>query len=77
MAGLDPAIHLKNQSARGRVSDHRESMTVSPEDAGLPRWPLDAVKGGEAKHNASALTRLLDGERGAIATSCFSTPPPR
>ncbi len=49
------------------VLDHGriELMTVSPEDAGLPRWPLDAVKGGEAKHNASALTRLLDGERGA------------
>jgi len=39
--------------------------TVAPEDAGLPRWPLAAVKGGEAKENAAALTRLLDGERGA------------
>jgi anthranilate phosphoribosyltransferase len=49
------------------VLDHGriELMTVSPEDAGLPRWPLDAVKGGEAQHNAAALTRLLDGERGA------------
>jgi len=39
--------------------------TVAPEDAGLPRWPLAAVKGGEAKENAAALMRLLDGERGA------------
>ncbi|MGA7673966.1 MAG: anthranilate phosphoribosyltransferase [Rhizomicrobium sp.] len=46
---------------RGRI----EVMTVSPEDAGLPRWPLAAVKGGEAQENAAALTRLLDGERGA------------
>jgi anthranilate phosphoribosyltransferase len=39
--------------------------TVAPEDAGLPRWPLASVKGGEAKENAAALMRLLDGERGA------------
>jgi anthranilate phosphoribosyltransferase len=46
---------------RGRV----DVGTVAPEDAGLPRWPLAAVKGGEAKENAAALTRLLGGERGA------------
>jgi anthranilate phosphoribosyltransferase len=38
---------------------------VTPEDAGLPRWPLAAVKGGDAPENAAALTRLLDGEPGA------------
>jgi len=42
-----------------------ETMTVAPEDAGLPRHPLAAVKGGEAAENAAALTRLLDGEKGA------------
>lgn len=44
---------------------HIEVDTVAPEDAGLPRWPLSAVKGGEAPENADALRRLLDGERGA------------
>ena len=39
--------------------------SVAPEDAGLPRWPLAAVKGGEAPQNAAALVALLDGERGA------------
>jgi len=39
--------------------------SVAPEDAGLPRWPLAAVKGGEASQNAAALMALLDGERGA------------
>jgi anthranilate phosphoribosyltransferase len=38
---------------------------VAPEDAGLPRWPLAAVKGGEAPQNAAALMALLDGELGA------------
>lgn len=42
-----------------------ETVTVTPEDAGLPRWPLSAVKGGYAPENAAALTRLLDGEAGA------------
>jgi len=46
---------------RGRI----EVTKVAPEDAGLPRWPLAAVKGGEAKENAAALARLLDGEVGA------------
>ena len=46
---------------RGRI----EMKTVAPEDAGLPRAPLAAIKGGEAKENAAVLKRLLDGERGA------------
>ncbi len=40
-------------------------FTVTPEDAGLKRYPLDAIKGGDAKHNAQAIIRLLDGETGA------------
>ncbi|MEO5707417.1 MAG: anthranilate phosphoribosyltransferase [Alteraurantiacibacter sp.] len=38
---------------------------VTPEDAGLPRHPLSAIRGGEADFNAAALTRLLHGETGA------------
>lgn len=38
---------------------------VVPEDAGLARRPLDALRGGDATFNAAALTRLLDGETGA------------
>jgi len=36
-----------------------------PEDAGLPRHPLDALRGGDAAFNAAALRRLLAGEAGA------------
>lgn len=39
--------------------------TIAPEDAGLPRHPITAIRGGDAAHNAAALTRLLDGEPGA------------
>lgn len=41
------------------------SEAVSPEDAGLSRHSLEALKGGDAAYNAAALRRLLDGEQGA------------
>jgi anthranilate phosphoribosyltransferase len=36
-----------------------------PETAGLPRHPLEALRGGDAIYNAAALRHLLDGEHGA------------
>ena len=39
--------------------------SVAPEDAGLPRHPLSAIRGGDPAHNAAALRRLLRGETGA------------
>ena len=38
---------------------------ITPEDAGLPRHSLEAIRGGEAEFNAAALRRLLMGEPGA------------
>ena len=38
---------------------------ITPEDAGLPRWPLADITGGDAAHNAAAMERLFDGEAGA------------
>jgi anthranilate phosphoribosyltransferase len=40
-------------------------FTVTPEDAGLPRASLDALRGGDAEENALALRALLDGATGA------------
>ncbi|AUH35444.1 anthranilate phosphoribosyltransferase [Paracoccus tegillarcae] len=40
-------------------------MVVTPEDAGLPRHPFDAIIGGEPAQNAAAFRALLDGEAGA------------
>ena len=37
---------------------------VTPEDAGLPRAPVDAIRGGDPTYNAQALRRLLLGETG-------------
>lgn len=38
---------------------------ITPEDVGLTRHPLSAIRGGDAADNAAALRRLLLGEPGA------------
>ena len=38
---------------------------VTPADAGLKEWPLEALRGGEAAENAQALKALLEGAPGA------------
>ena len=35
---------------------------ITPEDAGLPRHPLDALKGGNAAFNARELRKMLRGD---------------
>ncbi len=40
-------------------------FSVSPEDAGLPRAPLEAIAGGDTALNAAALLAVLEGARGA------------
>jgi anthranilate phosphoribosyltransferase len=41
------------------------ALRIEPSDAGLPRHPLEALRGGDARHNAAALRALLQGEPGA------------
>ena len=43
----------------------RES-TVDPRDFGLPLTTTEALRGGDAAHNADVVRRLLDGETGAV-----------
>ncbi len=40
------------------------SFTVTPEDAGLGRAPVEAILGGDAAENAAAITALLRGMSG-------------
>ena len=37
---------------------------VTPEEAGLRRWPIEAIRGGDAATNAGALLALLQGQAG-------------
>jgi anthranilate phosphoribosyltransferase len=39
-------------------------LEIHPNDLGLTTAPLDALKGGDAAHNAQALRALLKGEAG-------------
>jgi anthranilate phosphoribosyltransferase len=40
------------------------TFEVTPEDAGLPRHPVESLRGGEPAENAEALLALLRGEEG-------------
>ena len=63
--GLDElSVAGDNQVAALEHGAVRE-FVVTPEDAGLPRSPLEGIRGGDAVHNAAALERLLEGEIGA------------
>jgi anthranilate phosphoribosyltransferase len=63
--GLDE-LSIAGPSKIARVIGDTISFSViSPEDVGLSRSPLSAIKGGDAAYNAAALLRLLDGEHGA------------
>jgi len=42
-----------------------QEFTVVPEDAGLGRSPAEAIRGGDAAANATALAALLQGQGGA------------
>ena len=57
VAGENHAVVLEN----GRISER----VVVPEDAGLPRSTLQAIKGGDSAGNARALLALLEGRHDA------------
>ena len=54
--GPSLVAELKN----GKIS----TFEVTPEDAGLPTAKPDDLKGGDAEHNARALTAVVDGSPG-------------
>jgi anthranilate phosphoribosyltransferase/anthranilate synthase/phosphoribosyltransferase len=63
--GLDElTVAGENRVAALRDGAIRE-FTVSPEDAGLERAPVSAIRGGDAAVNAAALGALLRGAPGA------------
>ena len=63
--GLDEiSISVETRVAEVRNSSVR-SYTVTPEDFGLKRAPLESIFGGEAAENAAMMRAVLAGERGA------------
>lgn len=60
-AGLDE-VGLHDETVAVRLLHGQvEQLIIRPEDAGLERAPVDAIKGGDPAANASQLTALLEG----------------
>ena len=57
LAGTSQVVALHDGSYR--------EFSVAPEDAGLERAPIEAIRGSDAATNAGALHALLHGETGA------------
>ena len=58
IAGVTTVAEFKDGCVR--------SFEIVPEDAGLPRAALDALKGGEPAHNAALMRGVLAGETGPL-----------
>lgn len=77
LLGCEGALVVAGEESLDELSIAGPSRTVAvgncqagitrivPEDAGLARHSLDALRGGDAAYNAAALTALLDGAEGA------------
>ncbi|NLH79383.1 MAG: anthranilate phosphoribosyltransferase [Phyllobacteriaceae bacterium] len=63
--GLDE-ITVTGETHVAELKDGKiTTFVVTPESVGLPRHPAEALKGGDAAHNAAALRALLEGRDGA------------
>lgn len=65
VAGHEPLDELSVGGPSVVLHLGKPSTEITPEDAGLTRHPLAALRGGDAKFNAAALRRMLLGEEGA------------
>jgi anthranilate phosphoribosyltransferase len=74
--GTEAALVVSGEEGLDEVSGAGPTIAISvgklalpdrlaPEDAGLPRHAIAAIRGGDPDYNAAALRRLLAGEHGA------------
>ena len=57
--GLDE-ISISGETHISELRDGSvQSYTVNPEDFGLRRWPLEEIRGGDAKRNSEIILRLF------------------
>ncbi len=64
-AGLDEMTTAGTTRVAALADGEVTTFEVTPEEVGLARVAPEALKGGDAAHNAQALRRVLDGEPGA------------
>ncbi len=65
-SGMDELTTAGTTNVAAFKDGEVRSFEVAPEDAGLPRVTLDALKGGEPAHNAALMRAVLAGEKGAL-----------
>jgi anthranilate phosphoribosyltransferase len=63
--GLDELTVAGDNQVSALANGIIHDFKIVPEDAGLPRNPVEAIKGGDAEYNAAALIAMLEGEPGA------------
>jgi len=64
--GMDEITTTTGTDAVELIDGEIREFEILPEDVGLPRVKEAALKGGDPAHNAAAILRLLDGEKGAF-----------
>ncbi len=64
-AGLDEMTTAGVTRVAALADGEVTTFEVAPEDVGLQRVSPEALKGGDAKHNAAALRAVLHGEKNA------------
>ena len=62
--GLDEITSAGPTSVAALKDGKVSTFEVTPEDAGLPRSKPEALRGGDAEHNAKALLEVLKGRAG-------------
>jgi anthranilate phosphoribosyltransferase len=71
-SGLDE-VALHGQTTAVRLADGKiDTLVIGPEDAGLERAPLEAVRGGNVSENAQQLVRLLAGNASEAETNLIA-----
>jgi anthranilate phosphoribosyltransferase len=65
VAGYEPLDELSVGGPSTVLRLGQSPVQITPEDVGLSRHPLVALRGGDAAFNAAALRRMLLGEEGA------------
>ena len=71
VAGDEPLDELSVSGPSTVLRLRHDAVRITPEDAGLARHPLVALRGGTAAHNAAALRRLLLGKQETEADRAY------
>jgi anthranilate phosphoribosyltransferase len=64
--GLDEITTTGATSVAALEKGKIRTFEITPEDVGLPRVKPEALRGGDAEHNARALLDVLKGKRNAF-----------